>query len=247
MTADLTTFAQRLTEPAPGTTRDDPDALRRRRIVVAVFVVIGAIILGFSLSAEPGAASFVPMTIALAAAWLIGGFLSGPIRLGRFGWRPPESETSPKASTGSASAVGAAALGIAVGLAVGAAFVLGALITREIEVLASLVRNVLAFRDEGSVVLITAITLGNGLAEEIFFRGAVYSAVQKHQPLIWSTLLYALVTLASGNVMLGFAAIVLGSVCAVLRRATDGVLAAICTHVIWGAIILFCLPPIFGT
>lgn len=243
MTADLTTFAQRLTEPAPGTTLDDPGVLRRRRFVVAAFLVIGAVILGFSLSAEPGAASFVPMTIGLAAAWLIGGFASGPIRLGRFGWRPQASTSS---STGSASAVGAAALGVAVGLAVGAAFVVGALITREIEVLASLVRDVLAFRDEGSVVLITAITLGNGLAEEIFFRGAVYSAVQKHQPLIWSTLLYAVVTLASGNVMLGFAAIVLGSVCAVLRRATDGVLAPICTHVIWGAIILFCLPPIFG-
>ncbi|MDY6807642.1 MAG: type II CAAX endopeptidase family protein [Actinomycetota bacterium] len=245
MTADLTTFAQRLTAPAPHTTLDDPGALRRRRIVVAVFVVIGAIILGFSLSAEPGAASFVPMTIGLAAAWLVGGFLSGPIRLGRFGWRRPEPATSDVAQP--SSAVGAAALGVGVGLAVGAAFVVGALITREIGPLASLVREVLAFRDEGGVVLITAITLGNGLAEEIFFRGAVYSAVQRHQPLVWSTLLYALVTLASGNVMLGFAAIVLGSVCAVLRRATDGVLAPICTHVIWGAIILFCLPPIFGT
>lgn len=246
MTADLTTFAQRLTAPAPTTTLDEPGVLRRRRIVVAVFMVIGAVILGFSLSAEPGAASFVPMTIGLAAAWLIGGFLSGPIRLGRFGWRAQDSSAEAK-SAGSPSTLGAGLLGVAAGSAVGAAFVVGGLITREIDVLASLVRDVLAFRDEGSLILITVITLGNGLAEEIFFRGAVYSAVQKHRPLIWSTLLYALVTLASGNVMLGFAAIVLGSVCAVLRRTTDGVLAPVCTHVIWGAIILFCLPPIFGT
>ncbi|MEE3853085.1 type II CAAX endopeptidase family protein [Gordonia sp. LSe1-13] len=236
MTSDLATIAQRLTAPAPATRLDTPDGVRRRRVVVGVFLVIGAVILGFSLSAEPGAASFVPMTVGLAATWLIGGFLSGPIHLGGFGWR----------SGGSASVGGATVLGLVVGLAVGAAFVVGALITREIPALASLVSEVLAFRDEGSLILITAITLGNGLAEEIFFRGAVYSAVQKHRPMIWSTVLYALVTLASGNVMLGFAAVILGSVCAVLRRSTDGVLAPICTHVVWGAIVLFCLPPIFG-
>ncbi|MEE4023702.1 type II CAAX endopeptidase family protein [Gordonia sp. PKS22-38] len=236
MTSDLATIAQRLTAPAPATRLDTPDRVRRRRVVVGVFLVIGAIILGFSLSAEPGAASFVPMTVGLAATWLIGGFLSGPIHLGGFGWR----------NGGSASVGGATVLGLVVGLAVGAAFVVGALITREIPALASLVTEVLAFRDEGSLILITAITLGNGLAEEIFFRGAVYSAVQKHRPMIWSTVLYALVTLASGNVMLGFAAVILGSVCAVLRRSTDGVLAPICTHVVWGAIVLFCLPPIFG-
>ena len=53
-------------------------------------------------------------------------------------------------------------------------------------------------------------------------------------------------TLASGNVMLGFAAILLGAVCAILRRCTGGVVAPICTHVVWSTIVLFALPPIFG-
>lgn len=212
----------------PADTRfDGPDALRRRRIVVIVFLVIGAVILGISLSAEPGDTAFYPLTIALAATWIIGGFLSGPIHLGR----------APGAS---------AALGIVTGVVVGAVFVVGALVTREIPVLRDLVSQVLAFRDQGSLAAVTAITLGNGLAEEVFFRGAVYSAVQRHRAIVISTLLYVLATLASGNPMLGFAAVLLGAVCAVLRRRTDGVLAPICTHVVWGAIVLFALPPLFA-
>ncbi|MCH5644999.1 MULTISPECIES: CPBP family intramembrane glutamic endopeptidase [unclassified Gordonia (in: high G+C Gram-positive bacteria)] len=227
------TLLNRLGSPAPGTVVDGPDALRRRRLVVAVFLVVGAIVLGFSLTSEPGDASFYPLTAVLAATWIVGGFSSGPIRLGRFAFSDPRS-------------VGAAAvLGTAAGLLVGSAFLVGALITREIPALADLVSQVLALRDEGSIIVITVITLGNGLAEEIFFRGAVYSAAEQHHPVVVSTVLYVIATLASGNPMLGFAAIILGAVCAVLRRCTDGVLAPICCHVVWGAIVLFGLPPLF--
>lgn len=222
------------TAEAPNTTFDTPADTRRRRWVVGVFLVVGAVILGFSLSAQPGDGSFYPLTVALGATWLVGGFLSGPIRLGRFGFGSVPTS------------VGATALGVATGVAVGAAFVVGALITREIPALSSLVTDVLALRDQGSLAIVTLITLGNGLAEEVFFRGAVYSAVQRHRPVIVSTVLYTVATLASGNPMLGFAAVILGAVCAVLRRSTDGVLASIWTHVVWGAIVLFALPPIFG-
>ncbi|AZG47734.1 CPBP family intramembrane glutamic endopeptidase [Gordonia insulae] len=234
MTRTLDDLTRRLTAAAPVTRLDDPATLLRRRIVVAVFLVVGAVVLGFSLTAEPGDSTFYPLTIALAATWLIGGFASGPIRPGRFG-------LDDSASTGRA-----AVLGIVVGLLVGLVFVIGALVTREIPPLADLVSQVLAFRDEGSLVVITLITLGNGLAEEVFFRGGVYSAAQSFHPMVVSTALYVLATLASGNVMLGFAAIILGAACAVLRRCTDGVVAPICTHVVWGAIVLFGLPPIFA-
>lgn len=233
----MTTFrdlSDVLTAEAPGTRFDDPGAHRRRRWAVVGFGILGAVVLGVSLSAKPGDSAFYPLTVALAAVWLVGGFLSGPIRLGRFGFRR------------SPTIAAAAVLGIVTGLAVGAAFVLGALVTREIPPLSDLVTRVLAFRDEGSLAAVTAITLGNGLAEEVFFRGAVYSAVQRHRPIVVSTVLYVAATLASGNPMLGFAAIILGAVCAVLRRCTDGVLAPICTHVVWGAIVLFALPPIFS-
>jgi membrane protease YdiL (CAAX protease family) len=52
--------------------------------------------------------------------------------------------------------------------------------------------------------------------------------------------------MASGNYMLGFAAIILGTVCALERRASGGVLAPMLTHFVWGLIMVLVLPPIFG-
>ncbi len=46
--------------------------------------------------------------------------------------------------------------------------------------------------------------------------------------------------------MLGFAAIILGTVCAFERRATGGVLAPMLTHLVWGLIMVLVLPPMFG-
>jgi CAAX protease family protein len=46
--------------------------------------------------------------------------------------------------------------------------------------------------------------------------------------------------------MLGFAAIILGAVCALERRASGGVLAPILTHFAWGLIMVLVLPPLFG-
>jgi membrane protease YdiL (CAAX protease family) len=53
-------------------------------------------------------------------------------------------------------------------------------------------------------------------------------------------------TMASQNLMLGFAAIILGTVCALERRATGGVLAPILTHFVWTLVVLLALPPLFG-
>ena len=52
-------------------------------------------------------------------------------------------------------------------------------------------------------------------------------------------------TLATGNVMLGFAAILLGVVVGLQRRATGGILAPILTHLVWSVSMLYALPAIF--
>ena len=57
---------------------------------------------------------------------------------------------------------------------------------------------------------------------------------------------YVAATLASGNPMIAFAAIILGTVCALERRATGGVLAPILTHLVWTLVVLLALPPLFG-
>jgi hypothetical protein len=94
--------------------------------------------------------------------------------------------------------------------------------------------------------VVVAITLINGLAEEVFFRGALYSALGRYHPARISTILYTGATMASGNPMLGFAAIILGTVCALERRASGGVLAPMLTHFVWGLIMVLALPPLFG-
>ncbi len=208
---------------------------RSRRWITAGFLVVGACLLGVSLSVEPGSPAFYPLTIGLGATWVIGAFATGPLPLGRFGTTAGTETTSR-----------AAILGIAVGVAVGVAFTVGALITQFIPGVSGLVAKVLDFADYGSMVAVVLITLGNGLAEELFFRGALYSSLIGHRPVLVSTIIYVIVTLASGNPMLGFAAVILGTVCAILRRCTGGVLAPALTHVVWSAIILATLPQIFG-
>ncbi|ETA05223.1 abortive infection protein [Gordonia alkanivorans CGMCC 6845] len=208
----------------------------RRRWLVGVFLVIGAVMLGISLRVEPGDTAFYPLTVGLAVVWILGAFVSGPLRLGAYSptaSRPPDR-------------LGAVGLGVVVGLAVGAAFVVGGLLVRMIPGVSDLANKVLAFADYGSLAIVTLITVVNGLAEELFFRGSVYSAARPHNPVLVSTVIYVLVTMASGNVMLGFAGAVLGTVCAILRRSTAGVLAPAITHVIWGAIMVLALPPIFA-
>ncbi len=59
-------------------------------------------------------------------------------------------------------------------------------------------------------------------------------------------MLYTLATLATGNVMLTFAAVLLGLVVGLERRASGGILAPILTHLTWSLAMLFALPVVFG-
>ena len=57
---------------------------------------------------------------------------------------------------------------------------------------------------------------------------------------------YTVATAATGNVMLAFAALLLGVVVGLQRRASGGILAPILTHCAWSLTMLFALPPLFG-
>jgi membrane protease YdiL (CAAX protease family) len=164
--------------------------------------------------------------------WIFGAFASGPLHLGGINWRGRNQR--PVIS------------GVTIGLLLGGIFLLGGLIAREIPAVAALIVRVLQFESQGTVLFVVVITLVNGVAEEVFFRGALYTALGRFHPVAISTILYACVSLASGNPMLGFAAIILGTVCALERRASGGVLAPVLTHFAWGLIIVLALPPLFG-
>jgi membrane protease YdiL (CAAX protease family) len=203
----------------------------RRRIVVAVTIVVGATLLGLSFSTEPGDASFYPLTFGLAATWVVGSLASGPLHLGHIvlGSRVRRPVVTP----------------VVVGLLLGAMFVVGGLITREIPVLAQFTNNVLDYAKAGSLWLVALVTLVNGVAEELFFRGALFAAIGRKHPVVISTALYALATVAGGNPVLVFAAVILGLVTGLQRRAGGGVLAPVLTHITWSMIMLLVLPHIF--
>jgi membrane protease YdiL (CAAX protease family) len=211
---------------------EPPGVVRRRRVIVAITLVIGAGVLGFSLRRHPGESSFYWLTLLLAAVWFTGGFVSGPLHLGGICWRGRNQRP--------------AITGTVIGLLLGGVFVLGGLIAREIPAVSALITRVLLFAHQGSFLLIVLITVINAVAEEIFFRGALYSALGRYHPVVISTLLYVCAAMASGNPMLGFAAIVLGTMCALERRASGGVLAPVLTHFVWGLIMVLALPPMFG-
>ena len=204
----------------------------RRRIVVGVTLVIGAILLGFSLNVSPGGTAFYLLTIALAATWVIGGLVSGPLHLGRINFRGELRRPI--------------VLPILLGLATAAVFILGAVIVREIEPLRASTENVLAFARYGSLPLVTMVTLMNGVAEEIFFRGALFAAIGVWHPVAISTVIYTLTTVATGNVMLVFSAATLGLLLGLQRRASGGILGPILTHCTWSMAILLLLPPVFA-
>ncbi len=207
-------------------------AFRRRRIVVAVVVVLGATLLGISLSVRPADPAFYPLTLGLAALWVAGGFASGPLHLG---WEDaPRGIRRPLV------------VPVLLGLAAGLLFVVGALIVRDIPAVHRLVNSVLAHAKFGSTWVVLLITVLNGIAEEVFFRGALFAAIGRKWPVLISTAVYTIATVATGNFMLVFAALALGLILGLERRATGGIMAPILTHVTWSLVMFFALPPLFA-
>jgi uncharacterized protein len=203
----------------------------RRRVVVAATLVVGATLLGLSFSTEPGDPSFYPLTFGLAATWAVGSLVSGPLHVGHIMVR--NRLRRPVVTP------------IIVGLLLAAMFVVGGLVIREIPVLARFTNDVLGYAKAGSLWLVAVVTFVNGVAEELFFRGALFAAIGVRHPVLISTVLYALATIAGGNPVLVFAAAVLGLVTGLQRRASGGVFAPILTHVTWSMTMLFVLPLIF--
>jgi uncharacterized protein len=221
-----------LWEKVPRDHRESDRDLRRRQWVTFAFVLFGALVLGLSLRIDPGNDWFYPATLGLAAVWTVGAFASGPLHLGR---------TLQGATPGPRPVLMPVVYGVVLALV----FVLGGLVVREIPWLDTQVRHVLDHADQGSIPLLVVITAVNGVAEELFFRGALYAATTRY-PVVVTTLAYATATLATGNLMLAFAAVLLGALVGLERRATGGILAPIITHVLWSVSMLFLLPALFG-
>lgn len=220
-----------LWDVVPRDHRQSRRALRRRQLVTGSFVLLGAIVLGILLRLDKGSTEFVVFSFILAGVWTVGAFASGPLHLGRI--VRDDLHSRPVIQP------------LILGAALAGVFVLGALVVREIPWLADQVRGVLGFATEGYLPVLVLVTAVNGIAEELFFRGAAYAAITR-SPVVWTTVAYTVATLATGNVMLAFAAILLGILVGLQRRASGGILAPIITHCTWSLTMLFALPAIFG-
>jgi uncharacterized protein len=228
-----------LWEMTPRDHRESAHDFRRRQVVSVVVILVGAMVLGFSLNIDPDeTALFYTCTAGLAAVWAVGAFLSGPLHLGRIGRPASPDLLAPRPIVQP----------LLIGVALVALFVVGAYLITVVPVLdenlTPFIEGVLEHANQGSPLILLGVTVVNGIAEELFFRGALYAAVPSHQVAV-TTVAYTAATLATGNVMLGFAAILLGVVVGLQRRATGGILAPIITHLVWSVSMLYLLPAIF--
>jgi membrane protease YdiL (CAAX protease family) len=200
--------------------------------VVAVAGLVGAGLLGRSLSSEPGSRRFYRSGLAVAATWVAGGLASGPLHLGRV--RIDERELGRPVITP-----------IAVGTSAFGAFYGAARLARRVPVLDRWLHSVLRYAYDGSPSALLATTLVNGAAEEVFFRGAVFAAVPAERAVAASTGVYVVVTIATRNPALIFASAVMGTLFGMQRRATGGIQAPMLTHLTWSGLMLRFLPPLF--
>jgi uncharacterized protein len=191
-----------------------------------------AALLRASFTARAGSTRFYLLTAGLAGTWTCGALGAGPIEWRGDGWR--------------ASRAGAAGALIAVPVAAGAAtfavFYGAARVARRQPALRRAIASVLRYADAGSAPLVVLIASGSAVAEELFFRGALWSGPR---PLRTTTLAYAASTAATGNPALVLAGLATSVVFGWQRAATGGVLAPAVTHVAWSMLMLRYLPPLF--
>lgn len=223
-------FEASLLRPRAKPLVEDDSVQMRRRIVVAATLLLGAIALGLALSIEPGDPLFYTATLGVAAIWTVGALASGPLRLGT-------------ASTRDGGTSRGVVQGVLLGGAMLAVFLAGAvLVVAPIPALRAPVEGLLDHALYGSLWVVALITAVNGVAEELFFRGAAYAAFPRRYRIPASTVLYASSTLFAGVPLLTFAAVCVGLLTATQRRVTGGVLGPIASHLTWSLGMLLLMP-----
>jgi len=221
-----------LVDKVPRDHREPAAVFARRRKVVAGVTVAGAGLLGLSLSTEPASWEFYALTLGVAGTWAAGGAAAGPLHLG---WSQSVDGTLRRPVL-TPVLTGAGAFVVFYGVAY---------VARTIPVLERALTSVLAYADEGHDGLVLLTTLANGLAEEVFFRGAVYAAIGERHPVALSTAVYSAVTLLTRNPALVLAAGAMGTLFGAQRRASGGIQAPVLTHLTWSTLMLRYLPPLF--
>jgi uncharacterized protein len=198
---------------------------RERRLVLVAGVALGTGVLGATLAVRAGSATFSALGVVLACIWIVGAMLAGP--------PPRRGDLAPGASVVGAVVVGAAVFGV---------FVAAKAVSDHIPLLGHSAADVLGRAHNGSIGVVLVVALLNAVGEELFFRGALASALGPRRGDILAVLVYGAVTVATLNLALVVAAVALGSVLAAERRLSGGVLAPVVTHLAWSTLVILFLP-----
>jgi membrane protease YdiL (CAAX protease family) len=189
-------------------------------------MAVGTALLAVTLRVPHGSAWFTLVGLMVAATWIVGSLVSGPIPL------HPDDDLAWRTFVGPIMS-GIAAFG----------FFLGAyLVARHLPLVGPSLDGVLAAADAGPTVVVLLVALTNGVGEELFFRGALYDLLEAHRPAVATTIVYIVVTATTGNVALVIAAAVMGVLFSLERRATGGILTPMVTHLTWSTLIVLVLP-----
>ena len=210
---------------------DSPAQARRRRRVVSAVHLVGTGLLGASLSTRPGSRRFYAFTFSTAVTWIAGSLLSGPLHRG---WIENRSRQLNRPIV----------VPVATGVAAFVIFCVGAHFSRRIPLLDQAVSGALVFAERGRGPWVLLTTCANGIGEEVFFRGAMYAALPGTDPVLSSTAVYTLTTIATRNPALVLAAGVMGTLFGYQRRATQGLQAPLLTHLTWSTLMVTLLPRI---
>lgn len=194
--------------------------------------VVGAGLLGLSFSRPPGTGEFYVLTVGVAGTLTAGTLLSraGP---------PIEVRRHERSEIGSllpSVLAGVGAFGVFYGIALAA---------RRIPALKRAISSVLAYQEEGSTPLVLLIAGLNGISEEMFYRGALWSVLPDSNPIVTTTLAYTAATAVTRNLALLLAGTATSLLFGYQRRVTGGILVPTITHLTWSMLMLRYLPPLF--
>jgi hypothetical protein len=115
-------------------------------------------------------------------------------------------------------------------------------LTRHIPVLDRAITSVLRYAEDGSAPLVLLTATATAVAEELFFRGALWSLAERAHPLATTTLAYTATTAVTRNPALTIAGAATSVLFGLHRRASGGILAPALAHLTWSLLMLTCLP-----
>lgn len=203
-----------------------------RRRAVVVTGIGGTVLLRASLSSPPGSRRFYLLTTGLAGTWAAGSIGSGPLPVGR--------DLIQRHGLGHALAVpvltGAGAFGLFYG---------AARIARHIRVLDRAIGSALRYAHAGQAPGLLLTASASALAEELFFRGALWALTQDSRPVLTTTLAHAITTATTRNPALVLASAATSVLFGLQRHATGGILTPALSHLTWLLLMLRYLPPLF--